>query len=883
MTVAMFALSAISIVASALSSEGECDPSSLLQTTVNVDRIGAAGPFSELFDHTDRVGPPETRVSLQQSVDAESSQVLFSMLDELADFEKRSSSHASLLNSSNSSNSNNTNASEDSSAVGDAAAATGVTGNSDDDIYLFLTGLATVLVTILCAVVFFMIARRYFPVVYEGNIVDKTAPATPGVQRGASDWIWMSLAVTTDQVQDSAGLDMAMLLEYCHLGMNIMAFLSIPMLLILAPLNFLFGGNAAGKDYLSYLSLGNVEYGSWIVWVDCAAVWVVVCIVQINLYQAMQLFMRHRLRWLQELPPSRANTILVENIPEQCRSDAALKAHFENIFGSNSVRFARCVKLCPGLTALVEKRDAARKAAEDSMYERAQGRMTNEDVRTLQDLAEAADVQVRAKKADVSMIADATTGGINTSTGFVQFHSRSHAELATGAQFSHDIDTWNISMPPPAESILWDSFKTSEGIQIAKKVFGYLLVACLFVGYLPCVIFISNTASLLNLGVLQPLWQAFAPTLGLQIMIAFLPTFLICIFYTFFSLPDAVVAQEMLQHWYFVFQVVFVLLVTAIGPSLFDFLKAPVTQPSDIFRLLGDALPTATHFYMNFLVLQWASHFANLTRSSQLVKFIFFKRIMSYGNPKELSEPEDQDYYGIGSRSTRFTINMCIGIVYGTMSPPIIVLTFLNFAVCRLVYGYLIPFAETRKPDLGGTFFVSQLNHTFVGTGIYCICMTGVLLGRADTMVPGAIAGGSLLYVLWSYQRFTRKFDWVRLPVNKVGAHEKPPNSQDSGISSSLSSVKGFADLFQHELSSGTLSEYTRELGFDKTAYVQPEFLDKPREKPKFFDEDHIKTGQDEQDEPEDAAVDKEKLPFKTNRRYLTKLTEQKRNKGECL
>mmetsp|Transcript_50841 Transcript_50841/g.93108 ORF Transcript_50841/g.93108 Transcript_50841/m.93108 type:complete len:836 (+) Transcript_50841:119-2626(+) len=835
MTCKSLTVLALRALASASSLEGECDSVSLLQTTLKLERSNVAKAFSEALE-----------------------------------YQTPNISNASLTNLSST------------AQPASAADATGVSSNAEDDWIVFLSGLATNTALIVLCLIFFLVARRFFPLVYKYPIICRTAPVVP-VPGGCCDWSKRSLRVTTDQVQDSAGLDMAMLLEYCHLGMNIMAFLSIPMLLILAPLNFLFGGNAAGKDYLSYLSLGNVEYGSWIVWVDCAAVWVVVCIVQINLYQAMQLFMRHRLRWLQELPPSRANTILVENIPEQCRSDAALKAHFENIFGSNSVRFARCVKLCPGLTALVEKRDAARKAAEDSMYERAQGRMTNEDVRTLQDLAEAADVQVRAKKADVSMIADATTGGINTSTGFVQFHSRSHAELATGAQFSHDIDTWNISMPPPAESILWDSFKTSEGIQIAKKVFGYLLVACLFVGYLPCVIFISNTASLLNLGVLQPLWQAFAPTLGLQIMIAFLPTFLICIFYTFFSLPDAVVAQEMLQHWYFVFQVVFVLLVTAIGPSLFDFLKAPVTQPSDIFRLLGDALPTATHFYMNFLVLQWASHFANLTRSSQLVKFIFFKRIMSYGNPKELSEPEDQDYYGIGSRSTRFTINMCIGIVYGTMSPPIIVLTFLNFAVCRLVYGYLIPFAETRKPDLGGTFFVSQLNHTFVGTGIYCICMTGVLLGRADTMVPGAIAGGSLLYVLWSYQRFTRKFDWVRLPVNKVGAHEKPPNSQDSGISSSLSSVKGFADLFQHELSSGTLSEYTRELGFDKTAYVQPEFLDKPREKPKFFDEDHIKTGQDEQDEPEDAAVDKEKLPFKTNRRYLTKLTEQKRNKGECL
>ena len=36
----------------------------------------------------------------------------------------------------------------------------------------------------------------------------------------------------------------------------------------------------------------------------------------------------------------------------------------------------------------------------------------------------------------------------------------------------------------------------------------------------------------------------------------------------------------------------------------------------------------------------------------------------------KMTEPEDQDYYGIGSHSARFTINMVLGIVYGTLCPP---------------------------------------------------------------------------------------------------------------------------------------------------------------------------------------------------------------------
>merc|ERR1719265_1329109 len=98
-----------------------------------------------------------------------------------------------------------------------------------------------------------------------------------------------------------------------------------------------------------------------------------------------------------------------------------------------------------------------------------------------------------------------------------------------------------------------------------------------------------------------------------------------------------------------------------------------------------------------------------------LGKWMMAKQLYSEEEARQMSEPEDQDYYGLGSRTARFTINLCIGIVFGTLSPPINLLTWINFAVCRLVYGYLVNFAETKKPDLGGKFWVHSLYHVFVG------------------------------------------------------------------------------------------------------------------------------------------------------------------------
>merc|ERR1719235_917522 len=150
----------------------------------------------------------------------------------------------------------------------------------------------------------------------------------------------------------------------------------------------------------------------------------------------------------------------------------------------------------------------------------------------------------------------------------------------------------------------------------------------------------------------------------------------------------------------------------------------------------------------------------NLTRYVILFKFLSFRKFYDEEEAREMSEPEDQDYYGIGSRSARFTINMVIALVYGTLSPPIGILALINFLVCRLVYGYLIPFAETKKADTGGAFFVAQLKHLFVGLGIYSVMMTGVLYGRAATSGPAWIAGPSIIYVVISAKKFETGFHW---------------------------------------------------------------------------------------------------------------------------
>eukprot|EP00419_Tripos_fusus_P028694 CAMPEP_0172712884 /NCGR_PEP_ID=MMETSP1074-20121228/61358_1 /TAXON_ID=2916 /ORGANISM="Ceratium fusus, Strain PA161109" /LENGTH=204 /DNA_ID=CAMNT_0013536879 /DNA_START=304 /DNA_END=918 /DNA_ORIENTATION=- len=194
-------------------------------------------------------------------------------------------------------------------------------------------------------------------------------------------------------------------------------------------------------------------------------------------------------------------------------------------------------------------------------------------------------------------------------------------------------------------------------------------------------------------------------------------------------------------------------------------------------------MPYATHFYMNFLVLQWTTHAMGSMRYVPLGKFISFKRLFAEKEAKEMAEPEDQDYYGMGGRSARWTIAMTVGIVYGTLSPPINLLCFINFAICRTVYGYLFIFAERKKADLGGVFWVKQLEHLLIALIIYTILMTGVLLQRSDSWWPGTISAGALVYSIGSLNKFSGSYAWEKVPYEDVMKDtEKHEYREEKGV-----------------------------------------------------------------------------------------------------
>merc|ERR1719359_2383255 len=148
-----------------------------------------------------------------------------------------------------------------------------------------------------------------------------------------------------------------------------------------------------------------------------------------------------------------------------------------------------------------------------------------------------------------------------------------------------DDEEWVMSDPPEPESLIWSDLTQDPSREAGKNLLGYALTVGLFFAYLPCVIGITNIANMINMGPLQSVWQGLAPTMGLQVMVAFLPTLLILIFRLFFTLKADAFAQHKVQVWYFWFQVVFVILATAVGQDALGFMRTLVEKPFEIISL----------------------------------------------------------------------------------------------------------------------------------------------------------------------------------------------------------------------------------------------------------------------------------------------------------
>lgn len=667
----------------------------------------------------------------------------------------------------------------------------GVSQNSASDLDTLKTSLAFNLSMSVVYLVVFGFLYRWQPKVYMNNTLNDTAP-----QPQES---WFGLFLTLEQVQRSAGLDAAMLVEFCNLGMKISACLGIPFVLLLCPTYKVLGAEWAAyctqsstnvtvmDDPLQSISISVLPScrTTWFNWLLAGLVWLVVAAVQFLLRRAQRDFVKRRMDWLQARPKPQSTTLMVTNIPPKRCSDASLKAYFDRLFPQGAIERVYVVKKLHVLDQMMKEFDEVEQELQEAhhLWEQCDFDPTKRPMREsptserakpvdqIEDCKQMLATLIQRIQAEQDWIQSSdheNQHAICGSTAFVTFKVMRDSEIAQWLRLEPDGGLFTMEYPPAPNDVRYADLLRNPYERKMLHILGYALIFALFLAFFPLIGLTSSTINLQSLQKihlvehiltempwLESILEGVFATLVLSMFMAFLPTVLHLIISKTFTLKAEAQSQLYLQQWYYWFQVVFVLLVTAVGTSIWTRIGDILDSPQSVIFILADSLPRTSNFYMNYVILQWATSILNMLRYVNLLKFLGWKAVVQEERAIMKSEPEDADYYGIGSRGARLTLILVTGMVFCMISPLILVFVFVFFFINRLVYGYLMVFAETKKPDLGGCFWMMQLKHVSLSIPIFVVTMSGCLWSSGSGAIgPGLFTLMSLWLWLYEYSRF---------------------------------------------------------------------------------------------------------------------------------
>lgn len=637
--------------------------------------------------------------------------------------------------------------------------------SAEDLTSLFCSLIANTACVLVCFGTFSMLRLKYKSIFQPFAEVEPAQEGNLEAPKGFLSWLKAATKLSIDNFALWCGLDHALFIAFLQFGLKLILVICVPQVVILMPVYLLAGGGNAGSDKLGLLGIANVAQNSWTLWMVVGAVWWVVAISRFMIFREMRLFLPRRTEWLKELPYPRCCTVLLEDLPESYRKASALR-NFLNakVFEGDVVERVNIVKDTSDLRPLVmELEDLRLQLERQATSERQASYKVNTQVFA----------RMREAEGKVVNLRQIINGSeeLNTSSAFVTFKRRTETNGAL--QIVKGSGVVHIELAPDPEDIIWPDLMVDPNAQAFRHFIGYMSIAGLFVGFLPLVILIITRTRLATVGQQLPFlaalavshpyfgyaWDGLVTSLALTTAVGFLPTLLVVIFSSCFVLKAQGYLQHKLQLWLFAFQVVFVLLLPAVGNSLIETLTSLFQDPFQVFNLLGTS-ELQTNFFLLYFPLQWSSVASDLTRYMVFTKFIFYRRLYGANRAKDLSEPESQDHSGLGARIARTTLVLVTTLVLCTISPLITIVGIIYFGISRIVYGWLFAFAEKRKPDLGGEFFVTALRQTLYCLFIYITVMTGILFQTTSSRIPALLALLSALFLLHSCYKFEHEFPW---------------------------------------------------------------------------------------------------------------------------
>lgn len=169
-------------------------------------------------------------------------------------------------------------------------------------------------------------------------------------------WIKPVFDIPWRQVRESCGLDAYFFLRYIRMCLKITSVSALWGMIILFPV-YAYGDNGACGWY--HVSMANVSQGSRIIWVSVFFIYFFSFFVLFVIKQEYKHFVQLRLDFLGKGDGStdlqHHYSLMIENIPEELRSDSALFAYFNKLF-PGKVHSANTILKLPELESLSQRK-----------------------------------------------------------------------------------------------------------------------------------------------------------------------------------------------------------------------------------------------------------------------------------------------------------------------------------------------------------------------------------------------------------------------------------------------------------------------------------------------------------------------------------------------
>lgn len=373
-----------------------------------------------------------------------------------------------------------------------------------------------------------------------------------------------------------------------------------------------------------------------------------------------------------------------------------------------------------------------------------------------------------------------------SASGFVTFTSRRWCRLASREQLRADKNVFKLSHPPEPRDVHWEDLGRDATLRSWNDFIAWALVIAIFLAWTPLTVTLSALTSLDTLETyvffrwlkdffdsnpsLRPILEGALATGLLNLVMSYLPTVLHFVTTRFLTLQSGAMAQVELQNMYWTFLVIFVLLVTAINKTLLHSIGMILDHPKS---LVGEVakLPSASHFYVDYMVFGWSEVAFELLRIMPICRFLFYKHLRMT-DLRDLSEPESEDYYGLGARMARATFMLTMGLTFSSSLPIINLGAWVYFTFGGNIYRWLLVYTETKKPDWGGRSWMLALRHIFVSLGIF-ILLVSCLLAQAPWGggYPWMLAASAFIPLVIAYARFSL-IVWTSLPFEDIASND---------------------------------------------------------------------------------------------------------------